>query len=790
MIYGKVAKRLAEKGYSVTPLKGKVPVISGWETTRSKNIVTDKKYDNFNIGLLCGEPSGLIVADIDTPDKILEQKLYALMPETPVMKKGKKGINFFYRYDGEETIKIHNPINTRRVEFELISTGRQTVIPKSIHPESKTPYIWCDKAGEHSKNHLINIDIGSIPYLSKDVIQEIKKCINDHFEPAKQEILEKKASVGIAGLIENYDKLTHKDLPDYNPKNLSDIEEGYRDRSRSGSHDSIVKYMMALISKGENKESVIQAAMKYDQDYNIGYSTTYFNCRTCKARGETAYQKAEYYYESSKSTIVRKKEENGEEMPVESSIIVSDAAKEMDAVHNVLCGFGIKYDNEFHTIPNPDTINLMKEGKRDFFIYDGKKWILCQQPFNDSIYRRFNTLFAYKKTHNNITAAISKFVSYIPNINKRHSFFKINPKMANFANGTLHLNGLDNKTLEFKPHNRLDYCTDIINLDYGTNAVNEMFEDMLTRITEGDMEKYYAIQEMFALAIMPLAARIYFLYGVSGSGKSTLGKIMQMLIGLENFSGVDPSSFDGFNMESMVNKKVNMDMDISIARPISDGQFKKIEDGAVVRIRRKGKEDIYASTPWLHIFGANSLPKNFDGASGAYARRVTIIRFNKSFTENGAWYDRDFAEKVFKHSPEGILNFAIKGLQRLIDNKFVFTVPKSGVEAMDKWTLENDTIGLFLKDLEMGDVSGVDLTPVMREDLSMNPTDLWSIFRKWKEEVGKNHSKLGRNKFYEVLQEKGFELKRTSEGRTINGIGYENISSTIESANTVDYSAY
>jgi P4 family phage/plasmid primase-like protien len=792
MIYGKVAQRFSEKGMAVTPLKGKVPVINGWETTRAESVTLEKKYNKYNIGLLCGEPSGIIVADIDTADKLLEAKLYALMPETPVMKKGKKGINFFYRWNNEETIKIHNPINKRLVEFELISTGRQTVIPRSIHPESKKPYIWCDKNGEASSKHLLNVPASELPCISNETLELIRECVIEHFAKQKQEILEKKAASGVAGLIENYDKIGHKDLPDYNPKTPADIPEGYHDRSRSGSHDSIVAFMMALINKGKNKEQVIQEAMKYDADYNIGYASTYFTCRTNKGKGETPYEKAEYYYNSSIATVKAKKEAAGEVMPVESVVIEHQAAKEMDAVHNVLCGFGIHYDSDFTAIPaaKKEKINLVKEGKKDFFMYDGRKWNHTQQQFTDTVYRRFNQLMGFNKSHNQITAAFSKFVSYIPNVPHRRSFFKSNPYMANFHNGTLHMIGVNERKLVFKPHNREDFCTDIIDLDYGTGAVNQQFNDMLVRIFDGDQDSIYALQEMFALALMPAASRIFFLYGVSGSGKSTIGKILAMLIGEENLCQVDPSSFDGFNMESMVNKKVNMDMDISVARPISDGQFKKIEDGNTIRIRRKGKEDIYANIPFLHIFGANTLPKNFDSASGAYDRRITIIRFDKSFTSNNQNYDRNYAEKVYNSCPEGILNFAIAGLERLIKNEFRFTVPKAGKEAMNEWNLESDPIGLFLVDLKQGEVEGLEQDPIMGEGLFMKRDELWAIFNKWKENVGRRGSKITRNKFYKIIEDKGIKAKRKTDGRYFEGIGYVNLTAPVENQTSAEYSGY
>lgn len=798
MIYGKYAKRFKDANLVVTPLLGKAPIIKDWEATTTETVYLEeiyitekgKKVNTYkcNMGLLTGKPSGVICADIDCDDDGLTEKLYKLMPETPVMKKGKKGINFFYRWKDENTIKIHNPINKRKVEFELISTGRQTVIPTSIHPESKMPYIWCDRKGNRSNNNLLNVAIDKIPYLDASTIDAVKKCIEDHFAEQKQEIADNKQAAGVAGLITNFDKIGHKDLSDYNPKNKRDIPEGYRDRCRSGSHDAIVSFMMALINKGYAKEHVITEAMKYDQDYNLGYANVYFTCRTNKARGETAWQRAEYYYESSYKTVSEKKAQAGEVMPVESDIVVQNDLKEMDAVNRILNDHGISYEKGFLKLEEDkkDKFIIIKESE-EFFIYHNKKWNMTEDAFKDKIYRKFNNLLGLKKSHNQITAAFNKFTKFVPNTPRNMSMFEQRNHLLQVANGTLEYTG---KTVKLREHDKWDLCTHLTDINYNPNAKNKMFTDWLEKVCDGDKEMYYAIQEMFGQALFPVFARVWMMYGVSGSGKSTLGKIINMMLGMDLFSSVPPNDFDRFGMESMINKRINMDLDISVAKPISDGAFKKIEDAQPQRIQRKGRRDLYAHTPNCHIFGTNTLPKNFDAISGAYDRRMTIIKFTKSFTSNGKKYDRDYARKMFGHCPEGILNFAIEGVKRLIANEWVFTIPQGGKEAMEEWNLESDPVGLFLRDIELNEVSGIDKDPCIDPNQMINRGDLWKIFDKWKDEVGRNYSKITRNKFYKIVEEKGYSQRRSSTERMFKGIGYVKDTTSIEASDSADYSGY
>jgi phage/plasmid-associated DNA primase len=769
MIYGKVADRLSQLGYAVTPLKGKIPVIKDWESTTPETVSKDSRFNNFNIGLLCGEVSGVVVVDIDTFDEELEKKLLMIMPETPLMKKGNKGINFIYGYDGSipRRIKIHNPRDRRKVELEFISGGGQTVIPRSIHPDTKKQYYWCDREGNKVDKHLLNVDRKELPVLNVEFVEQCRKVINDHFSNKIKE-------GGLSGMMSASDTYTsHKDLDDYAPKSLNEIPESYRDRCRSGSHDYLYGVMAAMVSKGRPKEEVIKEALTKDAAYNVGYASNYFSCRTCKYRGGSPYEKAEYLYESAYKTMVYKKEEKGEEKPAIMEVVESESLKEMEAVHIMLKKFGIQYDFESGKIVDKTTVNLMKEGKKDLFLYDGRIWHHCKQGFVDMLYREFNKLFGYKKSHNAITAGLNKFISYIPSIPQDKSFWEQSRFITNFLNGTL---VVENYELKFREHRRTDYLTNLVHYDYREDyQLNNEFMAMLDRMFEFDDDrddKIFAIQEMYGNCLMPCYPRAFFPHGVSGSGKSTICKMIKMLLDKDgdNFSSVGPSDMSGFNLETMVNKTVNMDMDIDSSRPINEAVFKKIEDAGKVRINRKGIEDIYGHLPLTHIFAANNLPKNFDGSSGAYERRCTFIPFTRSYTSENKNYNKNFAEDCFASNPEGILAFSIQGLKRILENRGHFTTPRSGAESLKEWVTDSDLIAQFIEDIENNEVEGITANPVMNEEGRASRKEMWEIFRLWKKTVDKGHVRMGKNMFYKLFENKGFEAYKTNGSWYFKGV--------------------
>lgn len=133
------AKKLYEAGYSVLPLQpeGKGAIPKEWtQYCATKMPISEiKKYmerDDLNIGVALGTCSNLVALDYDNDIDGIHAKIQAMVPESPVVKVGKKGFTAFYRYNGE---KNHSWKKDKQTVVELLSHGRQTVVPPSIHPD-------------------------------------------------------------------------------------------------------------------------------------------------------------------------------------------------------------------------------------------------------------------------------------------------------------------------------------------------------------------------------------------------------------------------------------------------------------------------------------------------------------------------------------------------------------------------------------------------------------------------------------------------------------------------------
>lgn len=143
-----------ERGYSVIPIApgtkrpGEYIPGKGWRgmadwTKYANRLPTQDELDlwytwpDAGIGLLCGKLSGIVGLDRDYNTNGTDA-LDAIIPYTPVKKKGAKGWTGFYQYQGEKSCSFN--VGGMRV-MDVLSDGRQTLMPGTLHPEGHT-YIY------------------------------------------------------------------------------------------------------------------------------------------------------------------------------------------------------------------------------------------------------------------------------------------------------------------------------------------------------------------------------------------------------------------------------------------------------------------------------------------------------------------------------------------------------------------------------------------------------------------------------------------------------------------------
>ena len=95
-----------------------------------------------------------------------------------------------------------------------------------------------------------------------------------------------------------------------------------------------------------------------------------------------------------------------------------------------------------------------------------------------------------------------------------------------------------------------------------------------------------------------------------------------------------------------------------------------------------------------HVFAVNSLPQTSDMSHGLF-RRMFIIPFTERF--DGERADKNLLGKLLTELP-GILNWALKGLQRLRSNNFEFTKSEEVENSLEQFKDSLTPVREFVKD--------------------------------------------------------------------------------------------
>lgn len=192
------AQAYHDRGLSPLPIlpNQKRPSINGWQIYCSRPVEEDElkswlqRYADHSLGLALGTPVPieegqaaqdlfLIGIDIDADD--LVERVKAALPSGDIVsKRGKKGLTIFVLAPSD----VHNEKIKRMAEgrvdakpsVEILAAGSETVLPPSIHPDTKQPYVWIGPS-------LLDVPLFRLPIIQKNTtIDEITAQCQGHGE--------------------------------------------------------------------------------------------------------------------------------------------------------------------------------------------------------------------------------------------------------------------------------------------------------------------------------------------------------------------------------------------------------------------------------------------------------------------------------------------------------------------------------------------------------------------------------------------------------------------------------
>lgn len=416
--------------------------------------------------------------------------------------------------------------------------------------------------------------------------------------------------------------------------------------------------------------------------------------------------------------------------------------------------------------------------EEDLFRFTGTHWELLSIDEVMNLKRALLEIQGGDATASAVDSCYRIFCLLLPHIPKGKTLFTPSCDVANFKNGTLYLlKDKDQWTTHFREgHQREDFINWVSPFSFTREKPqeNSTFLEFLEKLCGQDKDKLRALQQCAGALLLPSFPQLFFFIGRPGGGKSTAALLLAKLVDARFRGGLAPGDMHGFMLESLLGRVANIVTDIGVDR-IPPGVFKMVEDASPISINRKNKSVVTAKLPNLHLFCCNELPKNYDGGSKAYGRRVNIIRFDHDFLAGG--YQREYQEKVWAGGSEYVVWWAYQGLLDLIQGGGIFFKSQESKEHISEWEEQFDLVAQFVNDL--GDKKETGLTNEIGtikwvEDKKIERGDLWKFFREWEKRfTGREHrpnDNMDRNRLYKKIEAVGFKTQVNDGVRYIKGL--------------------
>ena len=288
--------------------------------------------------------------------------------------------------------------------------------------------------------------------------------------------------------------------------------------------------------------------------------------------------------------------------------------------------------------------------------------------------------------------------------------------------------------LKPRKHTPKIFSTNQIPVNVSEEAECPKFMKFLNDIFDGDEECVNLIQEImgYCLCSSTKAEKMFIFHGEGANGKSILCSILMEIFG-KGASALELGRFkDKFALVGLVDKYVNIstENDQNGKEPYNTENLKKIVSGDPITVEPKYQNAFTCRVNVKLINSVNRLPLLNGGVSEAIRRRLMIVPFEVTFTDNPQEGKKEKKKDPFiidelKKELEGILMFALKGYLRLRMNNYQFSPCKKADAALQHYIEDIDCMRRFVDEMLSPDPHG-----------KINKTKLRESFKEWCREEG------------------------------------------------------
>lgn len=281
-------------------------------------------------------------------------------------------------------------------------------------------------------------------------------------------------------------------------------------------------------------------------------------------------------------------------------------------------------------------------------------------------------------------------------------------------NGTLFTSG------KFTPEK--EFCRNRLPIDYNPNAQKpELWLKFISELlSEEDIP---TLQEYMGYCLIPTtkAQKMLFIIGKGGEGKSRLGPVLRYILG-ENMStgSISKVEVNQFARADLEHKLLMLDDDIKLEALPQTNIIKSIVTAELpMDLEKKGKQS-YQGKLYVRFMGLGNgtLQSLYDKSYGFFRRQIILYTKERPL---GRVDDPFLAEKLCKEA-EGIFLWAFEGLQRLMLNRFKFTMSEQSKANITEAIKDSNNIVEFMESDGYFSFSG---------EGEISSKEFYEIYRNW-----------------------------------------------------------
>ena len=358
------------------------------------------------------------------------------------------------------------------------------------------------------------------------------------------------------------------------------------------------------------------------------------------------------------------------------------------------------------------TVNKMVFANGAFYSPDGMQSVgLVQNEILESISDRLTV---------NIASNTKKVVDALKITAFTDNFDFADKMLIPFANGDMELNGTKQWVFTLAEKQPVPYRLPVNFVPLAeprkTPYFNKWLNDLFTP------EDIVTLQEYIVYCLLPTTRgqKCLLLIGDGGIGKSVISDILTAIFGKSLTAPNDTQQFlaDKFKLAELENQLVFYEDDLSDKHLEETGVFKKLITNQTYLTADRKNEQPFKFKPYCRFImcGNDMLASKYDKTDGFY-RRLLPIRVKPK--DNNRKNIPDMGARVAREA-EGIIQWALVGLKRLMDNNWQFTVSDRSEQYLNGYKAMSDHFPDFLEDAF-----------TIGEDKDFSTTELLMAYKTW-----------------------------------------------------------